>query len=215
MDRPFTSDIPAPVLDAIQNGTSRTVYRGVSFLKSPFDVVLYLQLLHRLQPRTVIEIGSKHGGSALWFADMMSAQGVTAPRIVSVDIRPLATFTDERITFLTGNARNLGPTLTPDLLANLPRPWLVIEDSAHTYDASRAVLDFFHPLLVSGDYIVVEDGVVSQLSDPLYASYEDGPNRAVADVLALHPSAYAVDTDLCDHFGRNATYNPNGWLRRI
>lgn len=39
-------------------------YRGIGCLKSPFDMVIYLQLFSREVPRTVIEIGTRFGGSA-------------------------------------------------------------------------------------------------------------------------------------------------------
>ena len=37
---------------------------------------------------------------------------------------------------------------------------------------------------------------------------------AVAAFLAKRGESYAIDDGLCDQFGHNATYNPNGWLRR-
>lgn len=72
----------------------RTVYRGVPFFKSPFDIALYLQPLSRRHIRSVIEIGTKFGGSALWFADMIANHGVVDGRVVSVDIERLVEFDD-------------------------------------------------------------------------------------------------------------------------
>lgn len=213
--RAFASELPGTALDRVQAGTMRTRYRGVPFFKSPFDIGLYLQLLGRLAPRTVIEIGTKYGGSALWFADMLSAQGIEDPRIVSVDIELQTRVEDPRIRFLHGDAGSLGEVLTPQLLQACPHPWLVIEDSSHFYEHSRAVLEFFDAHLSSGDYIVVEDGVVAQLGGEHYRRYQNGPNRAVADFLAMRGEAYAIDAELCDFYGHNVTYNPNGWLRRL
>jgi cephalosporin hydroxylase len=213
--RKFSSDIPGSVLDAIQAGVMRTKYRDVPFYKSPFDVVLYLQLFSTLMPRTVIEIGTKHGGSALWFADQQTTHQIKGARVVSVDITPMAAFQDQRIDFVQGDAKALQHALTPELLAACAHPWLIVEDTSHHYNESFAALTFFHNYLSQGDYIVVEDGVVSQLSDAHYRTYEEGPNRAVSDFLQLYPGAYEIDVTLCDHFGRNVTYNPNGWLRRL
>lgn len=190
-------------------------YRGVPCLKSPFDLALYMLLIQRLGPRTVIEIGTKYGGSALWFADMLSSHGVSQARVISIDNEPIAQLSDPRISFMQGNAQALGDVLGPAVLEPLPRPLLVVEDSSHLYADSLAVLSFFHDHLTTGDYIVIEDGNLSQFSDPLYERFENGPNRAVAAFLARHPSEYAIDDSLCDHFGYNVTYNPNGWLRRL
>src|SRR6476660_8728911 len=215
MDRSFNSAIPPHVLSTVQDGVMRTVYRGIPFYKSPFDVILYLQLLSKQRPQTVIEIGTKFGGSALWFADMLAANGVDAPKVISVDITPIAEISDPRILFLEGDARRLGDVLAAELISDCLRPLLVIEDSSHHYEASLATLEFFHEYLQSDDYIIVEDGVVAQLPDPVYRKYDDGPNRAVARFLALHHDQYEIDTGLCDHFGFNVTYNPNAWLKRL
>jgi cephalosporin hydroxylase len=213
--RGFQSDLKPELLSTVQAGVFRTVYRGVPFLKSPFDIALYLQLLSRLRPLTVIEIGCKHGGSALWFADMITVQQSTPPRIIAVDIAPAAKLADPRITFLEGEAAALEQCLPPALLEACPRPWLVVEDSSHRYEDSLAVLQFFHSRLRSDDYIVVEDGVVDHFAEPRYAAYDNGPNRAVADFLAIHAEDYEIDLGLCDRYGLNVTYNPNGWLRRL
>ncbi|MGD0764116.1 MAG: CmcI family methyltransferase [Roseiarcus sp.] len=213
--RDFETAVPAETFSSMQDGVLRSHYRGLPFLKSPFDIGLYIQLFSRQEFQTVIEIGSKFGGSALWFADQMSNHGVRSPSVICVDIAPLANYTDDRITVFTGDAADLGTCLTPDLLASLPHPWLVVEDSSHMYQHTLATLDFFYSWLQSGDYMVVEDGVVTHMTEEVYRRYKNGPNRAVSDFLARHPTAYRLDTDLCDFYGRNATYNPNGWLARL
>lgn len=198
----------------IQRGVMETRYRGKLFLKSPFDVVLYLQLIQALRPRTVIEIGTKEGGSALWFADTIGAHGIDV-KVLSVDRCPPSAIIDPRITFIRGDARDLAPSLPEAVMCALPHPILVVEDSAHEYEASLAVLEFFNHYLDPGDYIVIEDGVVRFLPGEEYAAYEDGPLRAVREFMETHPREYAIDRHLCDFFGTNVTYNPSGYLRRI
>ena len=209
----WSSDLPPTLISTVQAGVFKTRYRGRAFVKSPFDIVLYLQLLERLRPRTVIEIGAYQGGSVLWFADMLAALGVP-PRLISVDLK-VPDLDDPRITVLKGDAAALADVLSPELVSSFERPLLVIDDSAHYYDTTTAVLTFFHPILHAGDYIVIEDGVVDQIHEPFYRRYENGPNRAVAAFLEQHHDAYIVDRDLCDFYGKNVTYNPNGWLRRV
>ncbi len=211
--RSFASAIPSEVWDSVQHGVMHTLYRGVPFYKSPFDIALYLQLIGRLKPSTIIEVGTKYGGSALWFADMQTSHGLTG-KVITIDIAPLINFEDPRITVIKGNALSLGEALNRGMLNRLPHPWLVIEDSAHFLDTSLAVLCFFDKHLLAGDYIVVEDGIVAHLTAPMYKRYEDGPNRAVQTFLLENPDRYVIDSALCDLFGFNTTYNPNGWLRR-
>ncbi len=213
--RDFSSNFPPEFLSGIQNGVMRSVYRGVPFFKSPFDLGIYLKLFSQAVPHTVIEIGSKFGGSALWFSDQMSVHGAIRPLVVSIDKDVQATFSDDRILFLQGEAQRLEEVLSLEVLATLEHPWLVVEDSSHFYEDARAVLEFFQSHMSAGDMIVVEDGIVSQLPGPLYETYKDGPNRAVKEFLNRSDSAYEIATDLCEHYGFNVTYNPNGWLRWV
>jgi cephalosporin hydroxylase len=215
LGRPIRGALPPDVLDGIQAGVLRMTYRGVPCLKSPFDLALYLLLIQRLRPRTVIEIGTKHGGSALWFADMLSLHGVEGAHVISIDVEPPPVFADDRVKLIRGDAAALGDALSGRMMSELAHPLLVVEDSSHLYDDVLAVLEFFNGHLSAGDYVVVEDGNLSQFSHPMYERFEDGPNRAVAEFLTRHGGEYAIDTELCDYFGYNVTYNPNGWLRRL
>lgn len=215
LGRPFRSTLPPEALDRIQAGVLRMTYRGIPCLKSPFDLALYMRLIQRLRPRTVIEIGTKHGGSALWFADMLSLHGLDDARVISIDIEPPPGFADDRVTLIRGDAGALSEALTSSMMSELAHPLLVVEDSSHLYDDVLAVLEFFNGHLSAGDYLAVEDGILSQFTHPTYERFADGPNRAVAEFLTRHDGEYEIDAELCDFFGYNVTYNPNGWLRRL
>ena len=207
------SAIPYDLLMTIQQGTMAWRHRGLPTLKNPFDLALYPLLLAELRPRTLIEIGSHAGGSALWFADTASALGVEIV-VHSVDIVVPTAVADPRVTFHAGDARNLGACLSAELLASLPKPWLVVEDADHHYRTTLAALRFFDPWVVPGDYVVVEDGILSDMR--VADAYGGGPARAVADFLAGGGRGrYEVDRRYCDYFGRNVTWNVDGWLRRV
>lgn len=212
--RPFKSALDARTLSEVQNGVLRTRYRGRRMLKSPFDLVLYIQLLERLRPRTIVEIGSREGGSALWFADTTAAMGHPA-RVISIDLELPASAMGAQVEFRAGDANDLALAITPEELSTLPHPWLITEDSAHTRETCLAALAFFDPWLSVGDYIVIEDGIVSDMAGPQYARFADGPNRAVAEFLRSNANRYEIDASLCDFFGHNVTYSPNGWLKRV
>ena len=92
-----------------------------------------MKLFFSLKPRTVIEIGSHHGGGALWFADLLTIYGVAA-HVYSVDLHSQPIVADPRITFMRVDARDLSSTLTDEFVRSLPRPLLAVEDSAHYYE---------------------------------------------------------------------------------
>ena len=210
--RTWNSALPRETLHSIQNAGHNYSYRGIPIIKNPFDFALYPLLLWNLKPRTIIEIGSKAGGSAVWLGDLLNNFGIDG-HVHSIDIVRVTKHSHPRVTFLEGDGRNLAETLTPEKLAALPRPWLVIEDADHSYETSKSVLEFFHPHLDAGEYIVVEDGIISDLSnDPASNS---GPHRALKEFLGVQQKSYEIDGAYCDFFGYNLTWNTNGYLKKV
>lgn len=201
------TDLPYDLLMRIQEGAMAYTYRGRPLLKNPFDLAIYPLLLERLRPRTLIEIGSHRGGSALWFADQREDLGVW-----SIDVEPPVDAVHPRVTFLRGDAMDLGATLSPGFLERLERPLLVVEDSSHQAAAVTSVLEFFDPWLRPGEYIVVEDGILEAMRVPQL--YGGGPLHAIRAFLARAGRRYEIDRSLCDYFGRNVTWNVDGYLRR-
>lgn len=207
------TDLPYKLLHSIQNSLWRYTYKGISMYKNPFDLALYTKLLWDAKPRSIIEIGSQAGGSAIWFADQLSAQGLEG-QVFSIDINKVQSITHPRVTFLQGDALQLGDTLPPSEIAALARPLLVIEDSAHTRKASLAVLEYMEPLMRPGEYLVVEDGIVDHLPAVRHL-FDGGPNAAIAAFLETYGHRWMVDRQLCDFFGYNVTWNTNGFLLKL
>lgn len=210
-DRSWNTSLPRETLLGMQQALHNYRYRGVPMLKNPFDIALYPMLLWKVKPRTLFEIGSKSGGSGLWFGDMLAGFGFDA-HVYSIDIVKVDSVSHPRVTFMEGNGRALEETLTPDFLNALPRPWLVIEDADHAYETSGAVLRFFHPWLQSGEYIVVEDGIISDLAQD--RGCNSGPHRALKEFLQQHAAEYEIDGEYCDFFGYNLTWCTNGFLKK-
>lgn len=197
---------------SIQNATMNYSYRGVPMLKNPFDFALYPLLIWNLKPRTIIEIGSKDGGSAVWLGDMLNNFGIDG-HIYSIDIVEVTSVQHPRVTYMEGNGRALQEILTPAFINSLPRPLLVIEDADHSYETSKHVLEFFHPYLKLEEYIVIEDGIISDLVQD--ASYNIGPHKALKEFLSEHEDEYEIDSSYCDYFGYNLTWCTNGFLKKV
>jgi cephalosporin hydroxylase len=210
--RGWRTAIPPALHVSVIQGVISYRYRDIVMQKHPVEVALYMRLIWETKPRTIIEIGSQAGGSAVWLRDMLNQFEIDG-RVISIDLRPPSPpYRPPNVSFMHGDANDLGLTLTADLLNALPRPWLVIEDASHHYAATLAVLRFFDPLLRQGEYIVVEDATVTEMG--IDAHFEGGPARAIAEFLRDRRQDYEIDTRYCDHYGRNVTGNPNGYLRR-
>ena len=197
---------------SIQNASMNYSYRGVPMIKNPFDFALYPVLIWNLKPRTIIEIGSKDGGSAVWLGDMLNNFGIDG-HIYSIDIVEVTSVQHPRVTYMEGNGRALQEILTPGFINSLPRPLLVIEDADHSYETSKHVLEFFHPYLKLEEYIVIEDGIISDLVQD--ASYNIGPHKALKEFLSEHEDEYEIDSSYCDYFGYNMTWCTNGFLKKV
>ena len=211
--RRWGADLPLRALESLQIGSLKYSYRGIPMLKNPFEVALYQTLLWQAKPQTIIEIGSYLGASALWMADLMRSFGLSG-QVLSIDIQPPdASFERDDIRFIAGDARRLGETLSAEILSTLPRPLLVIEDSVHDVETTLAVLRFFDRVLEPGEYIVIEDGLVTDLG--VAHRFSGGPGRAISQFLLESEGRYQIDSAFCDHYGHNFTGNPNGYLRRI
>jgi cephalosporin hydroxylase len=139
--RDFATAFPSRFLPAFQQGVLAYTYKGISCLKCPIDLAIYAKLIWDLRPRSLVEIGTHRGGSAMWFADTISVADIDCA-VLSIDLSPAVEFTDPRIEFLAGDTARLEAMLTPARLAGLRHPWFVVEDSAHTYDATRAAIGF-------------------------------------------------------------------------
>jgi cephalosporin hydroxylase len=121
---------------------------------------------------------------------------------------------DDRVTFLGGNALQLGLVLSEEFMSSLARPLLVIEDAAHTLEVTGAVLQFFKDHLKKSEYIIVEDGIVNDLLGDQYQAYDNGPNRAILSFLESS-SDFIIDENYCDYYGHNFTWCTNGYLTKI
>jgi cephalosporin hydroxylase len=208
------SEVPQSFLLRMQQALHAYTYRGVQLVKDPFDLALYPLLLWRLAPGTIVEIGSKAGGSALYFGDLLTNFDI-AGHVHSYDVFPVKDVEHARVTFHRGDGQRLEETIDPETLAGWARPLLVVEDADHSYETSIAVLRFFDRYLEPGDWIVIEDGNLSDLYPTLFPGATSGPHRALREFFGECEGRYRIATELCDFFAYNATANSNGFLERI
>jgi cephalosporin hydroxylase len=118
------------------------------------------------------------------------------------------------VSFHAADGRRLGEVIDEALLAGCRRPFLVVEDADHSFETTAAVLDFFAPQLVEGEYVVVEDGNLSDVYPERYPGHTSGPHQAIRAFLGEHPGEFEIDAARCDFFGYNVTTCSNGFLRR-
>ena len=195
-------------ISSIYKGHLLTTYRGVKAIRCPFDYVIYQMIINAVKPDLIIEIGTNTGGGALYLADLLNNIGKGV--LHSIDI------TD----------------ISDDIVKNHPRiklfhngyqdydisqiikyeKVLVIEDGSHNYNDTLAALNIFSPYVTIGSYFIVEDGIISALG--MKKDFEGGPLRAINEFMRTDNN-FTIDRKWCDFYGNNATFNVNGYLRRI
>ena len=204
-----SSQAPSRLLRQVQRGIFNGYhFDGTPCLKNPFDLALYTKLLSELRPRTIIEIGSAEGGSGKWFAAQLRGLGIDG-MVYSFDVNPVIGLDNDNLKFGKADILNLADTELPKILKDCNRPLLVVEDGPHTFDGCLASLEFFKDYLEKGEYYVVEDGNLMELG---HYELENGPKRAIQQFMRSN-SLLEIDYGYCDFYGRNVTWNHNGWLR--
>jgi cephalosporin hydroxylase len=171
-------------------------WKGLPLFKTVFDFSLYNMMLWNLRPKTIIEIGSGTGASAIWLADLMEMFGIDGA-VYSVDLNQPG-LQHKNISFIQGDCWKIQEVFAEGTLKNAPHPWLLIED-AHVNVSG--VLQYFHSYFESGDYMIVEDS--------------DRKRKDIGQFLTYHPDCYKVDTHYTDFFGRNATCSLDSIFIRV
>lgn len=187
-----------------RTGHFGVLYRGINYVKCPFDYVLYQMVLNLIKPDLVIEIGTFNGGGALYLADILEKIG-EGGIVHTIDLEE-KTY-DEKIKNNPYIKCYFGGYQSYDLkecegYSNI----LVIDDGSHVYEDVRDAFIKFNPLVKAGGYYIIEDGIAS--GDP---ALNGGPNRFVAEIFS-YSDRFNVNLDICDFFGKGATFNPNGYL---
>ena len=219
------SDLTLDVMKAQFRGKYLFLHRGIQTLKGPDDLAVYTQMFWHIRPRTIIELGTFAGGSATWMADSLNSSGIDC-HIYSIDI-DLSLINSEvakkmkpsNVTFLQGDCNAIDQTLSPQMLAGLPHPMMIIDD-VHVNLLNN--LRYFHQFLQVGDYLVVEDtnpDIPLQLGMGLTEEYVPvGDLRKLEELktfLAEHEEEYAVDSYFTDFFGYNASSQWNSIVRKM
>lgn len=220
------SDIPLSVIETICLGKYITNYRGAPIFREPKELAVFRHFFANAQPRTVIELGTFTGTSAVWFADTAALLDLDCHvystdadhSLISEEIQKIK---PENVTFIQGDRSKIEDVFPSTLLQSFPHPWLVIEDDhSDLFVGFRYLNDF----MSVGDYVVVEN------SDPrmpllpglhvLYNKEEmvpagTGNLQLLRKFLKEYGQDYQVDSFYTDLFGYNSTPHWHGFLCKM
>ncbi len=194
---------------------TQTSWLGVQTYKSPMDMWNYQEILVSLRPSLIVEFGTWHGGSALFFAGVMRQIGkpfvVFSVDIASEQISEKAK-SDPDIRLLTmSSVREEVRMAIEKLRAENPGPVFAILDSDHSKDHVLGEMMNLRDVLVTGDYLIVEDSNVN--GHPVLSGFGPGPYEAIEEYFHRFPNDYEHDSGREHKFG--FSFAPGGFLRRL
>jgi cephalosporin hydroxylase len=190
----------------------RQHYRGVRILKAPTDLWNYQEIFFEHDIDWVIETGTRHGGSALFFADLLQLRGAQG-NVITVDVThdDLQVQKHPRIDLVLADSGSEEVAMRlEDMLPDERGPLFMILDSDHRKEHVLRELENLTPMLRKGDYLVVEDTCVN--GHPVRTSFGPGPMEALEVFLASVPGQFATDEARARKFGFSCA--PNGYLVR-
>ena len=210
---------------------------GVGIEQDPHDAIAIQQLIVQLQPDLIVETGTFNGGSALFYASILSLVH-PAGRVVTID--PWRRRLERSRRKWSGAAERLftrhvtyfpRSSLDPDVvrkvgvLANRSKRVMVILDSAHRSIFVAKELELYASLVSVGSYLIVEDtkldryltGIEDEPHLPKYWKHVQrwrGPTAAVHDFLS-RPAGRGFQVDRGVEPGATYTQHPRGFLKRV
>ena len=197
------------VLNKIQGRLmNNSSYWGIKTLKCPLDFWIYNEILHKIRPDLLIEIGNLYGGSALSYAHIFDNLNNGTVLGIDIDHKYIAdeVRVHKRINLIESDA-----TLCIDQVSQFVKEdmkVLVIEDSSHEYDNTLKLLEGYSTFVTRNSYYIVEDTICHHGLD---VGPKPGPFEAVHDFMNDN-NDFMIDKD-CENFG--ITWNPNGYLKKI
>mgnify|MGYP000362615788 CR=1 FL=1 len=194
--------------NTVYSGHFNVTYRGIQAIRCPFDYVIYQMIIWETKPDLIIEIGTSNGGGALYMADILDQIGNGIIHTINIEDKADKEVREHpRIKLFTNGWENYNIELTKNF-----SKILIIDDGSHTYEDAIGSLKKFSHLISLNSYFIVEDGIVNELGKG--KGFHGGPLKAINEFLKSN-SNFKVDRDYCDMFGKNATFNVNGYLKRV
>lgn len=200
---------------------------GFQIWQLPEDLQRLQEVIVTLKPDVIVETGTKHGGSSIFFASMCRLLG--KGRVISIDIHlPVEVrraveegpFSD-LITLIEGDSVSAEVVGRVKFLIGKDEKVFVFLDSDHSKAHVLSELYAYSDLVALGGYIVATDGIMQSLADtPLGQKkwIEDNPAAAAREFAASSPE-FEIKRPTAlfgeEYIVEGMTFWPDGWLKRV
>lgn len=193
----------------------KNTWLGIPCWKLPMDAFVVQELIYETRPDWIVETGTGHGGSAMFYASICELIG--HGEVVSIDNdfkkfnstlnRWGNTKCEKRIAFFTGDSINIAPQIKKMVGDS---NCMVILDSWHSKEHVYREMLMYSKLVKSGSYMIVEDSHAA--GNPVPWDYDDeGPMGAINQWIKTYGDKWEIDKECEKHL---MTFNPKGYLKR-
>ncbi len=190
------------------NNFGYTTWLGQPIWQNVLDLWTIQETIAEVRPVLLIECGTYHGGSSLFYANLFDLMG--KGEVITIDVARLHNLSHPRVTYL------IGSSTSKQIVSEVRRrvgsckgPVMVILDSDHSKDHVRREIECYAPLVTPGSYCLVQDGVIDTLS--IFRQGRPGPLPAIEEYLQS-TDEFELDAERTQRF--LITHHPKGWLRR-
>jgi cephalosporin hydroxylase len=199
------------------------VHRGVSYgaaemqqtwlghdiIKSPFDCWIYQELIYKVRPDVVLELGVMFGGASHFFASILDLVDHGIVLGIDITLAKVKEIINKRIHYIEGSS------VSEEVFEQVRRKCegkkvLVIADSDHEKNHVLRELQLYSRFVPVGSYFVVEDS----LNDVM--GYHPVPNegpQAAARQFLQETDCFVPDLRYAEKYV--LSINPLGYLLRV
>jgi len=208
------------------NYVKNFTWMGRPILQYPSDMFVMQELIWEVKPETIIETGTAFGGTAIFYASVMSSltgfvitidKEIRKHNRTAIEEHPIQYDQDGytwAVHIIEGDS--VDPETIREVKELIRYPVMVVLDSDHTHDHVLQELKLYSPLVSVGSYIVVFDTAIEifMKKKPKDRPWGPGnnPMTAVQEFMKGNDE-FIVDTEVEARAG--ITGAPGGWLRRI
>ncbi|MGH2474678.1 MAG: CmcI family methyltransferase, partial [Candidatus Limnocylindrales bacterium] len=207
---------PTPVPDDLREAFTDAVWRnlpwrfttwlGEPVRTAPTDLLAYQEILSRVRPDWVIDIGTSDPGRATFLASVCELIGhgqVLAIRDADAAAPP----PHFRLRCCPGSP--LDPAVLDQVHALVGDGTAVVVLGARAdRDATTAQFEAYYKTVKVGSYVIVTDTIVN--GRPVWTSFGPGPAEGIKQILNRH-GKFVADPEMEKY---SLTFNPGGFLRR-
>jgi cephalosporin hydroxylase len=195
---------------------------GRPIIQYPMDVMAVQEIIWKVQPDLIIEVGIAHGGSIIFSASMLEINGKGDVLGIDIDIREYNRKEIEehkmfkRISLLEGSSISNEIIEEVEKIAKDKPKVLVLLDSNHTHEHVLEELKLYSKFVSVDSYIVVFDTFVEDLPDEFSNDRPWGkgnnPKTAVWEFLKNN-NDFEIDKEIENKLV--ITSAPDGFLKRV